>query len=500
MSEPFKLETNLAFDKDKQAAIFAWAMRDKKFCEACNTVVKGDWFTSPYIRLLYNAFMELYESEHRLVAPLELLKHPGLGKKEKADRDNLKAALEHAFRQSEIYHVSLLRKEMNAWMKAVVFFQAFEKAQRAYNAQKVDEAIVIVNDAMLMLATTSFEDGTNVGFVESSERILDEERDERLAEAPKLLDPGISYLRDTLGGIMCKDLWLIGAKSGHGKTQLATSIAKSVAMNGGKPHYFALEAEKYEIERRIKFGILSDSYKRWCQREGEKRERVCYTDWRQGRLEKVLGKFEKDEEVRHNLAESVRNMKTYYRDSGIFDMRVLEKNILKIVDETSLIVVDHLHYIDTDERTENENREYKKIVKLIRDIVLKRSVPVALVAHLRKSVGSRSNPPLISCLDDFHGSSDVPKVSTTAIMIAPAYGVTPPEIMPHVWPTYMGVEKSRLEGGRTRFTGITYFDPDLNLYSDIYRIGKMGPMKTEWEEETDIPWWAKNADRSGRDL
>lgn len=494
MSE-FKLDTSLSFDKDKQAAVFAWCVYDDKFCDACSGVVKGDWFTSPYVRLLYNAFMELYQSEGRRVTPQELLKHPALGKKEKADREQLQKTLEHAARQTEIYKLGLLRKEMTAWMSAVIFYQMFERAQRSYNAQKVEEAWGIINDAALLKATTSFEDGTNMGFMDSAERMLSE-RAERIAEAPRILDPGISYLKDVLGGIMPKDLWLIGAPPGKGKTQLATSIAKAVASSGKQAHYFALEAETMEIERRIKFGVLSDAYIRQCRKLGRRRVPVCYTDWRQGRLEDIFESLEEDAEVKQNLVAAVKNLKTYYRDSGIFDLRVLEKNILKIVDTTDLIIIDHLQYIDVGERSENENAEYKKIIKLIRDIVLKKAVPVIVVAHLRKSTGSRASQGLIGCLDDFHGSSDVPKVSTAAIMISPAYGFTVPESMPGVWPTYMAVEKSRMEGGRTRFTGVVYFDPNTNSYTDTYLIGKMDPSKSSWEQENDAPWWAKSADRS----
>lgn len=493
----FDLSNSLAFDKDKQAAVFAWCLYDDKFCEACSRLVKSDWFSSPYIRLLYDAFMALYESEGRRVTPNELLKFHDFSRKEKGDQDSLKSALEHAVRQTEHYKAGLLRKEMTSWMKAALFYQMFEKASRAYNNHNVKEAWDIVDDAALINATATFEDGVNMGFASSVERMAEEEA-ERDEDAKKLLNFGISFLDDALGGILPTDLSIWGAKTGHGKTQAVTCVSKAVTQAGFPVHYFALEGENNEIERRLKYGILSDTYFRRLARDpGRPRVDISYTDWRMGKLKKVLDVMAREEEVAHAINESVRNLYTLYRNSGNFDMKALEKNIMKIIDKTRFIVIDHLNYIDTDARTENENRAYKQIIKLIRDVVLRHRVPVALVAHLRKTNGHGANN-LIACIDDFMGSSDVPKISTTAIMISRARDVPPPEAAPWSRPTFMAIEKCRLEGARTQYTGMTYFNTRLGVYEDFYRVGEMDPGRTEWTEAAKIPAWAKRADHGNR--
>src|SRR5690348_4241502 len=83
------------------------------------------------------------------------------------------------------------------------------------------------------------------------------ERVERLEMAKRRLSFGVKFLDDALGGIAQKDIVLLGAKTGIGKTTMASIIAESNAEKGRHVHYFALEAEDREIERRIKFRILS---------------------------------------------------------------------------------------------------------------------------------------------------------------------------------------------------------------------------------------------------
>ncbi len=53
---------------------------------------------------------------------------------------------------------------------------------------------------------------------------------------------------------------MLGAKTGIGKTALATITALHNCQQGKRVHYFALEAEEREIERRMKFQIIADLY------------------------------------------------------------------------------------------------------------------------------------------------------------------------------------------------------------------------------------------------
>ena len=68
---------------------------------------------------------------------------------------------------------------------------------------------------------------------------------------------GIEYLDLATDGLSESDLCLIGAESGAGKTEISTLIAQSALKQQKKVYFFALEAEKYEMNKRIHFRIFS---------------------------------------------------------------------------------------------------------------------------------------------------------------------------------------------------------------------------------------------------
>ena len=72
---------------------------------------------------------------------------------------------------------------------------------------------------------------------------------------------------------------LIGAETGAGKTALATAIAKNNANAGRRVYYIALEAEPKEIERRIKYELITE----FAARDNlpEKYD-LTYVDWYRG--------------------------------------------------------------------------------------------------------------------------------------------------------------------------------------------------------------------------
>lgn len=485
------IDTTLAFDQAKQAAIIGWCLRDKSFFVQCMGAVKSEWFSSPHRAKLFAAMATLYSEFHRPPTAAELDSYRPFTQEDAATYQRLRDAVRDCLKKTEIYGLDLLRSEMTQWMHAVIFAQSMLKAVQSYNAaaktktsseaiQKVDEAWSIIDDATLLKTTATFEEGTNRGFMPSTERIL-RERDRRMAQAKLLLPYGVTFLDDAFGGIIPNDLIVVGAKTGAGKTQLATSIALTTAQGGFPAHYFALEAEDDEIEMRIKYGMISDYY----YRNTERPIYIRYTDWREGKHDDIFAPIEK--KLEDQFVESVKNLNTLYRTSGIFDLKALEKNLLKVVHESRLIVIDHLHYIDTDD---DENYAYKRVIKLVRDIVLKYGVPVIVIAHLRKNQGGR-NHPLMNSIEDFHGTSDVPKVATTCIMMAPATDHIAPQ--PWLWPTYIGGVKSRLDGSCTRYVGLTHFDARKGLYVPDYRIGKLVSMGQEWEEllGPSVPPWAR---------
>jgi replicative DNA helicase len=471
-NEKFDVDTSLAFDIGKQSAILGWTLRNKLFCKQCSFALKQEWFSSPTVGKLFGAVMKLYREFHAVPTPEEVLTYRPFTQEDAKSQQRLKEMLTEALQKTSRYSLEVLRSEMTEWMHAVIFAQAVQQGALTYNSKKVKEAWEIIERAATFKASATFEEGFNQGFLPAASRIVNE-RAERMEQAKKLLKYGTGYLDHTLGAIIPNDLIVIGASTGAGKTQLATSIALENASEGGEDmkgvpvHYFALEAEDTEIERRIKYGLISREY----YKDGaENKPFICYMDWRMGKNDHLYAPLE--EKLQPTFEAAVKNLNTLYRTSGSFDMNSLERHLLDVVTESRLIVIDHLHYIDTE--GDDENKAYKRVVKLVRDIVLHYSVPVILIAHLRKKQGGRSQHTVMPVIDDFHGTSDVPKIATTCIMMAPAFD----QAAHHPWqyPTYIGAVKSRLDGSRTRYAGLTNFDARTSRYEQAYRLAKMSEL------------------------
>ncbi len=75
--------------------------------------------------------------------------------------------------------------------------------------------------------------------------------------AQSMIPFGVQYLDRALSGIFPNDLIIVGAATGAGKSELATTIAIHNAELGNRVAFFALEAHHGEIELRTKFKLYA---------------------------------------------------------------------------------------------------------------------------------------------------------------------------------------------------------------------------------------------------
>jgi hypothetical protein len=316
-----------------------------------------------------------------------------------------------------------------------------------------------------------------VGFEPASARIKGE-RAAREALVRRELPFHVSFLDDCLRSLLPNDLILLGAETGAGKTELARIIASRSAEAGRHVNYFALEAENLEIERRDKYAILCELvFERKSHRIGE----MNYPDWFRGRCNDVIAGL--DDLADEIVSERRSTLHTYYRGSK-FDHRDIKRLFMAIQSTTDLIILDHLHYVDIED--ENENRGFKTTIKMIRDVALGIGKPVILIAHLRKS-DSRGKS-LVPRLEDFHGSSDIIKVVTHSIMLAPARSM--PSHKPGISNTFMYVPKDR-HGGNTGLLALCEFDWRKKIYAEHYTLGRANGDQFEPIGTKEAPRWAK---------
>lgn len=317
------------------------------------------------------------------------------------------------------------------------------------------------------------------------------ERIERAKIGRNQLRFGIEFLDDALSGILQDDLVLLGAPSGVGKTQLCCNIALANLEDGKKVHYVALEASRFEIERRLKYPLVLERFFADPARPRLERK-ITFTDWLLGRHAEALSVYE--DEVDAFCETAFRDLNVLYK-SDKFGVAELIEAVLSCSSETDLIIIDHVHYFDFDD--DNENRAIKQIAKTVRTLALEEQKPIILVAHLRKR--DKQNEELVPGLDEFHGSSDLYKIATKVITFSP--GRITQEGM---YETFFRAPKNRLDGGVTRYIGKEFFSPRKGDYeSGKYQIGWAGRTRKEGFAEIDrslLPSWARGKGASGSDF
>ncbi len=284
-------------------------------------------------------------------------------------------------------------------------------------------------------------------------------------------------------GIIPSDLIAIGAKSGIGKTEFAMHIARVNAEAGNRVAYLALEAEKHEISRRLKYREMAKLYYNDPNRHWS--APFNYRLFRFNKLDEKFGPYEQQAE--NNLKETLSNMLIYYKEET-FDVEHLAKFLQNLKNEIDILVIDHLHYFETYDS--NECREMKNIMKRIRDLNLIYNIPIIVVAHLRKNGVNH-----IPDLEDFMGSSDIGKIVTTAIMIAPDYESQDYKSGSHG--TFIRIVKSRL-GNVSRLVGYANFDSQQCQYSSMLKLLKLNKFGDKPVEiaHYDYPYWLREEDEN----
>lgn len=294
-------------------------------------------------------------------------------------------------------------------------------------------------------------------FESSSANFLNE-RANRAGIRGKMLKFGVSFIDDSLLGILPTDLILVGAPSGIGKTQFCVNLALTNVDNGKRVHFFALEASDFEIERRLKWQVLTSNFY-GDPNHPRLGHPLVYDEWETGAYEGKLDAYEKWAE--EYCAKTYANLFTFYKTEN-FDAAKLIEYVNYVADDTDLIIIDHVHYFDWDDT--NDNRALKEIAKVARDLGKRNKKPIVLVSHLRKR--ERRGAELCAGLDEFHGSSDLTKIATKVISLAgggPAPGGG--------FFTYMRTPKNRHSGASARYLAQIVYDDKRGGYGREYKLG-----------------------------
>ncbi len=294
---------------------------------------------------------------------------------------------------------------------------------------------------------------------------------------------GIRPLDEMLLGFCERDLVLLGARTGVGKTQLATAIAVNLALRGTRTLFIALEAHHREIEDRALYArLVAQFFVRYPN--GKPGINLRYRAWRMGLLDAELGDLEK--EVHGELSRTLSYISTVYGGS-----KYTVDDFVKAIDsaeaDIGLIILDHFHFIENPD--DNEQRGFKAAAQKIREAALRNRKPVLLLAHMRKTSRGEKNP--IPDIDDFHGSSDLTKIATDVIIAARAEEIAGVNGERGTW---LYIPKSREAGDAQGYAALVGYDSRTGVYKEEYFLARVRRFsEPEFIQASQFPRWARSA-------
>jgi replicative DNA helicase len=307
-------------------------------------------------------------------------------------------------------------------------------------------------------------------FTDLKSSLLDaiEHRSQMRAESFRF---GIDYLDDALHGIFKNDLVLVGALSGRGKTQFAVNLAINVAKQNKKVFYFALEADRFEIQRRVMFSKLPKGL-------------ITNEEYMTGYTSDVIN--EEERRVAENM-DALESFSVYYK-SGEFGSKEVQRYLLSLQNEADLFIVDHFHYLDSSQAYD-EKSEHKEAIRVIRDTAISANKPVVLLAHMNKAAASVDIK--VPDLRDFYGTSDLCNIATKVITISPRVPEHVTASATNSVPTLIYTAKHRHAGSTARYVGACSFSFDTGTYNPNYLL--LHHDSLEFVEDRKIPSWAKRS-------
>ena len=342
--------------------------------------------------------------------------------------------------------------------------------------------------------------GTMHSFLSWDEGFKRESQERLNTNVNKLCTYGIKPLDDALFCINKKELVVIGADSGIGKTELAIQIASHNAKSGKKVALYHLEGGYREAMARMKWKDICQEFYRTHQ--GSYVD-IDYRKWSVNfEQDRILTQIEAKiwEDYKDKYRE---NLYLYHSDGDLtltdFLASLLDFHSLKTAAEhysgeanrkagfdLDLIIIDHLQYFSL-EQNENEISEITKIIRAVKKVTEDYGIPVVLISHLRKKTKDRGLPDQ----PDFYGSSNIPKIATTAITITPQMNTE--DFASQIYPTWMRIVKSRI-GIRASMAILANFDGKKKEYAQDYWLHKVssdGFPATDPMVESELPKWAK---------
>lgn len=189
-------------------------------------------------------------------------------------------------------------------------------------------------------------------------QIFKDEINFRQTEVPALY--GFKDLDEVTGGIHRKQLIVLGARTGQGKSALSLQIADNVQRAGNKVLYIPLEMTTYETFERLLI----------------RHELVTAAETKHGKV--PAQKLPGIEKYLQDLEEN----KRFIVYEGMAELDEIAHKIK--IEQPYLVVIDQLTQVTTAEKTKDTRERYMQVTRQLKALALKENVAILLLSQLNR--------------------------------------------------------------------------------------------------------------------
>jgi hypothetical protein len=224
----------LPFEKRKQAAVLWFLASDRQFFEHAKTRIKPMWFADPIAGKVYGALLHFYDGVdgsggfRRLPHKPELLESRAFMLEEPNVRSSMRAMVELAYNESQVYGLDVLKTELTEWLHAYIYKEGIEQATALFQQQKFSQAYKIAAERIKLIQETKFEEDCIFDFSDLANSLAESEQ--RIADGVTF---GLKAVDDALspggvstgsGGLFRRDTTCLMAPVNIGKTTAMLSV------------------------------------------------------------------------------------------------------------------------------------------------------------------------------------------------------------------------------------------------------------------------------------
>ena len=320
---------------------------------------------------------------------------------------------------------------------------------------------------------------------------LTEEAIDRHLTAASVIPTGNQWIDDALaGGLDRRNMMLAAGRTGTGKTFFAVQLAQAVAKSQKNVLYFALEAEKYEIERRALYYATIRLQKQHYARLPEMR----YREWLHKGYSSEWEALERQAKEQLDLETST--LRTIYR-TELYTPQNFHEDVELLVNNADqnespdLIIIDHLHhfFLQGDEMT-----QLKMVIHGLKRLHLRLEIPLVILTQLRKNDMSGGKNKTLPALEDIRGTAALTDVATDVLIISPFPSDRLDELPGGFRnPMFFHLAKSRTASEARAFAGVVRYDATVGGYGRDYVLCKTKAFEDPELLDEPPPIWAKHA-------